>query len=45
MLIFDAKYMLLFFGNEGVGVLGSFSPVIRYSPDKGSGAAATTGFI
>lgn len=26
-------------------VLGSFRPVIRYSPDEGSGAAATTGFI
>ncbi|MDQ0640416.1 hypothetical protein QF042_003981 [Pedobacter sp. W3I1] len=45
MLIFDVKYMLWFFGNEGAGVLGAFGPVIRYSPDKGSGAAATTGCI
>jgi len=35
----------LFFGNVRSVVLGLFSPVIRYSPDEGSGAAATTGFI
>jgi len=35
----------IFFENVPSVVLGVVSPVIRYSPDKGSGAAAATGFI